>query len=226
MDRNPRVYVWTLKYCVKFEFLCVCTGSGVSVWFGLVQAVTFTCRIIFSCRSSLAPVWQTRRVLQLRHSAWSNCITKIIPITPPPWRFFLLGPLSTLLHVLRWLARLPSCPRCSPSSFSLSQQLKSFIPAEQNGSIHLRPPTSALNCWASPLNPARGGVHSSFPLICPPLLPCHLLFPTILFTDILVVANSDLLRLGRLILLDQYLSFVFSPHLSGLLPCPCPSALV
>lgn len=214
--------VWSLSFSL-------CARAVVCQYdMNLVQAGIFTSRIILSCRSSLAPVWQTQRVLQPRHSAWSNCITKIIPITPPPWRFSLSSPLSTLLQrVLCWLARLPLVS--SMFSFILQtvflNSSKVLYPLKRMDRSILRPPTSTLNCWADPLNPAWGH-HSSFPLICPPLLPCHLLFPTILFADILVVAHSDLLCLGWLILLDQYLSSVFSPHLSSLLPCPCPSALV
>lgn len=125
-----------------------------------IQAAIFTSRILLSCRSSLAPVWQTRRVLQPRHSAWSNCMTKIIPITPPPWRFSLLGPLSTLLQrVLRWLTRLPLVS--SMVSFILQtvflNSSKVLLPLKRMDRSIPRPPTSTLNCWASPLNPAWRG---------------------------------------------------------------------
>lgn len=152
--------LWTLMDCVKFEFLPVCMGSGVSESYALVQAVIFTSRITLSCRSSLSPVWQTQRVLQPLRSAWSNCITKIIPITPPPWRFSLLGPLMTLLQrVSGWLALLPMVS--SMFSFILQtvflNSSKVLDPLKRMDRSILRPPTSTLNCWASPLNPAWGG---------------------------------------------------------------------
>lgn len=146
--------VWSLSFSL-------CARAVVCQYdMNLVQAGIFTSRIILSCRSSLAPVWQTQRVLQPHHSAWSNCITKIILITPPPWRFSLLSPLSTLLqHVLCWLARLPLVS--SMFSFILQtvflNSSKVLYPLKRMDRSILRPPTSTLNCWANPLNPAWGG---------------------------------------------------------------------
>lgn len=137
------------------------------------------------------------------------------------------SPLSTLLRrVLRWLARLPLVS--SIFSFILQtvflNSSKVLYSLKRMDRSILRPPTCTLNCWASPLNPTWGGL-LLFPLdlsssaSLPPFLShnpflCHPGCP-----------HSDLLCSGRLILLDQYLSSVFSPPLSGLLPCPCPSAL-
>lgn len=116
-----------------------------------------------------------------------------------------LGVLGVLLH---------------PSP-GLSRQLKSFGPAEENVSIRSETSHQHPQLLGPPIKP-RMGDRSYFPLICPPLLPCRRLFPTIPFTDILVAVHSALPSSPSI----STFSSVFPPHLSGLFPCPCPSALV
>lgn len=168
-----------------------------------------------------------------QHSAWSNSITKLIPITPPARRVSLLGPLSVCsisLSLVRTgtpvLGAAVLDVLLHPSA-SLSQQLKSFVPAEENGSIHPETSHQHPRLLGHPIKLCMGGLYLfplAFPLTRPPLLPVTS-FPTILLADIVITALSDLLCLGRLVLFDRYLSSVVLPHLSGRLSCSCPSSL-
>lgn len=137
---------------------------------------------------------------------------------PTTLAFSLLCPLS--IFVTLSCTDLPLVQLSSIFSFILqpvfSQQLKSFVPTEEKDRSIPSPPTSTLDCRASPLNSAWGD-YTSFPLTCPHPLPRYLLFPTILFADILITAHSDLLCLARLILSDRYF---FSP-----LVCSPPTSL-
>lgn len=110
-------------------------------------------------------------------------------------------------------------------SASLSQQLKSFVPAEENGSIHPETSHQHPRLLGHPIKPCMGGLYLfplAFPLTCPPLLRRHLLShnPFSWYRD----HGSFWLCLGRLIPFDRYLSSVVLPHLSGGLSCSCPSS--
>lgn len=133
MVRNRDVYVRTPQCCVKFGLLSVCTCD--MGWFGLVfsppgpffhaDPLSLQCDKP-SVFSSLA-ILHGQTALPRQYSDY--------PTTP------MVLPLGSPDFVPAWLA-LTRTPALSvldvllhPSD-SLSQQLKSFIPAEENGSIY------------------------------------------------------------------------------------------
>lgn len=139
MGRNRGVYVWTLQYCVKFELLSVCTGSGVPVWYEFGSGWYFHLQDhsfmqILPCSSVTNPACSPASPfcmvkLHYQDNSYYPTTLTVLPLESPLdfvtaclvlTRTPALGVLDVFLH---------------PSD-NLSQQLKSFIPAEENGSIY------------------------------------------------------------------------------------------
>ena len=216
------------------QFPCVCFGTAC---FGWAQS---TYRVIPACMNCAALI-RVRLALRVthsacsrsalpRHSAWSNSITELIPITPSALTHHLSSPFNFPLSPILWLARSP-LPQLFPKSSRLFSTLqpfsktKSFPPLSEglDRSI-LRPPTSALDRWAEPFN-STWGVYASFlsvfPLTCLPLPPRRSPIP-LADTDTawISVSRSPSFTFAPSLWSIPLLPLHFSPRLPGLIPCP------